>query len=260
MTNQGPIPQVSLRDVLNAERDSAFAALNKIQIGTIVSYDATKQKAQVQLVNKRIVYNTPMTTSVVPPDPQLVPYPVFVDVPVFVFSGGGSFLSMPIAAGDTCIVLFNDRDLDPWCTNGTTGAAPNSARMHSLADGIALVGIRPFSNPLAGISATDIVIKHSSGDSLTLNGTLTSLTRANGTNITAKDGSAEITTSSGVSVKADDTAGAVLITNGGTTLKTVLDLLCTALTSWVDTRGDKPNPATVALITAAQAQIDTLLE
>ena len=258
MTNQGPIPQVSLRDVLNAERDSAFAAMNKVQIGTIVSYDATKQKAQVQLVNKRVVYNTPMTTSVVPPDPQLLPYPVFVDVPVFVFSGGGSFLSMPIAAGDTCLVLFNDRDLDPWCTNGTTGAAPNSTRMHSLADGIALVGLRPFSNPLAGISATDIIFKHSSGDSLTLNGTLASLARANGTNITAKDGSAELTTSAGGSVKVDGTK--VLISDGAITLKTVLDALCTALTSWVDTRGDSPNPATVALITAAKLQADTLLE
>lgn len=258
MTNQGPIPQVSLRDVLNAERDSAFAALNKIQVGTIVSYDATKQKAQVQLVNKRVVYNTPMTTSVVPPDPQLVPYPVFVDVPVFVFSGGGSFLSMPIAAGDTCLVLFNDRDLDPWCTNGTTGAAPNSTRMHSLADGIALVGIRPFSNPIAGTSATDIIVKHSSGDSLTLNGTLAGLARANGTNITAKDGSAEITTAAGATVKADGTK--VLISDGAITLKTVLDALCTALTSWVDTRGDSPNPATVALITAVKLQADTLLE
>lgn len=258
MTNQGPIPQVSLRDVLNAERDSAFAALNKIQVGTIVSYDATKQKAQVQLVNKRVVYNTPMTTSVVPPDPQLVPYPVFVDVPVFVFSGGGSFLSMPIAAGDTCLVLFNDRDLDPWCTNGTTGAAPNSTRMHSLADGIALVGIRPFSYPLAGTSATDIIVKHSSGDSLTLNGTLAGLARANGTNITAKDGSAEITTAAGATVKADGTK--VLISDGAITLKTVLDALCTALTSWVDTRGDSPNPATVALITAVKLQADTLLE
>jgi hypothetical protein len=258
MTNQGPIPQVSLRDVLNSERDNAFAALNKVQIGTIVAYDATKQKAQVQLVNKRVVYNTPMTTSVVPPDPQLVPYPVFVDVPVFVFSGGGSFLSMPIAAGDTCLVLFNDRDLDPWCTNGTTGAAPNSTRMHSLADGIALVGIRPFSHPLAGTSATDIIVKHSSGDSLTLNGTLAGLARANGTNITAKDGSAEITTAAGATVKADGTK--VLISDGAITLKTVLDALCTALTSWVDTRGDSPNPATVALITAAKLQADTLLE
>jgi hypothetical protein len=59
-------------------------------------------------------------------------------------------------------------------------------------------------------------------------------------------------------VKVD--ASGVLVSNGAITLKTVLDALCTALTSWVDTRGDSPNPATVALITAVKLQADTLLE
>ena len=70
---------------------------------------------------------------------------------MFVLFGGKAFIGMPIAAGDPCIVLFNDRDLDIWFKNGTTGAAPNSLRMHSAADGIAIVGIRPVTNPVPGL-------------------------------------------------------------------------------------------------------------
>ena len=44
------------------------------------------------------------------------------------------------------------------------------------------------------------------------------------------------------------------------TLKTALDALCAALTSWVDTRGDAPNSGTVAAINAAKAQIDGILK
>jgi hypothetical protein len=151
MTNQGPINEPGLRSVLDAERQVAFSNLNKVQVGIIQSFNPAKQSVTVQLVIQRAVYNAPMEGSLVPPDPVIYPYPLLVDVPVFVLTGGSAYVAMPIAAGDPCVVLFNDRDLDPWWTNGTTGAPPNSARLHSLADGIALVGIRPATNPVPGI-------------------------------------------------------------------------------------------------------------
>ena len=151
MTNQGPINEPGLRSVLDGERLVAFSNLNKVQVGIIQSFNPSKQSATVQLVIQRAVYNTPMEGSLVPPDPTIYVYPLLVDVPVFVLAGGIGYIQMPILAGDPCIVLFNDRDLDPWWTNGTTGAPPNSARLHSLADGIALVGIRPATKPVPGI-------------------------------------------------------------------------------------------------------------
>jgi len=41
-------------------------------------------------------------------------------------------------------------------------------------------------------------------------------------------------------------------------LKTILDEIITDLTSWVDTRGDYANPATMALLNATKAKIDEL--
>jgi hypothetical protein len=147
----GPIVTPGLRALFDTERGSAAVNINKIQIGTIQSWTPGSQSATVQLVNQRVVFNTPQPGSQTPADPKIIPYPLLVDVPVFVLSGGTAFLGMPIAPGDPCIVLFNDRDLDPWWTTGNTGAAPNTARVHSLADGMALVGVRPSTNPIAGL-------------------------------------------------------------------------------------------------------------
>jgi hypothetical protein len=151
MTNQGPIPQPDLQSILGQDRDSAYSALACVRIGTIVAYDATKQKATIQLVNPSEVWNQAPVGGAIPAAPAVYPIPPLQDVPVLQICGGSAYLGMPIKAGDTCIVWFNDRDLDPWASNGTTGAVPNSTRMHSLADGIALVGVRPFTNPLSNL-------------------------------------------------------------------------------------------------------------
>jgi hypothetical protein len=159
MRNQGSIPEQDLRALLDSEQVRLFAKFNGCRVGVINSY--ANQKAVVQLVNTQAVFNTPMTSSVEPTKPTLYPYPLLVDVPVFVLSGGAGYITCPISKGDPCIVLFNDRDLDPWFTAGTLGAPPNSTRMHSLADGIALVGIRPATNPIPS-NGSAIVVHHPS--------------------------------------------------------------------------------------------------
>jgi hypothetical protein len=52
---------------------------------------------------------------------------------------------MPIAADDTCLVLFNDRNMDDWYLTGKI-SAPADNRIHSIADGIVLVGIRSLAD------------------------------------------------------------------------------------------------------------------
>ena len=156
MTNQGPYVQPDLRSLLDSERDVTLANINKVLVGTVQSYNAATQSALIQPVIQRAVFNTAMTTSAVPPDPTIYNFPLLVDVPVFVFSGGGAYFSMPISKGDFAVVLFSDVDLDPWWSNGTLNAVPNSARRHSLADGLAIVGLRPKGQPInAGNWPTD---------------------------------------------------------------------------------------------------------
>ena len=157
MNGLPPIVDPALRDVLQQHAQEIYATLNCHQLGTIVSFDAAKQTASISMNVRRLVYNQqvqadPLSNQPTPTTPNVINYPVLVDCPVFVLTGGGSFLTMPIKKGDTCLVLFNDRDIDSWFASGAV-VPPNSWRMHSLSDGMAIVGFRSLANVLSGYSS-----------------------------------------------------------------------------------------------------------
>lgn len=117
-------------------------------LGTIQSFDATKQTAQITINYNRSYINPDNTLS-------FEPYPLLVDCPVVFMFGGNGRLTMPITTGDTCVVLFNDRDIDNWFTTGNV-TLPNTSRLHSLSDGIAIVGLRSLGNKLSNYSSTAV--------------------------------------------------------------------------------------------------------
>lgn len=223
LQNLGPYKvSPDVRSVLNSHLDEIFSRVNCHQIGTIRSFDDDTQTASVSLVLQRAVYNNPPVGSQVQAQPTVYSYPILVAVPCIVLGGGQASLQLPIAAGDECLVLFNDRDLDPWLTYGTNPGLPNSLRMHSLSDGIAIVGIRSLPNALLNYDST----------------------RARLVN-----GDSEIAVGTKLRLK-----------NATTDLQTVLDNLATVLTAWVNTGGSTPNPATLAAIAAFKTLVDSLLE
>lgn len=126
----GPQSQVQIRDVLDRTKDDVFYNLNCVQVGSIVSYDPAKNTASLQIGMKRQL-----------PNNEIIDYPVLQDCPVFFLSGGQSYMSMPIQVGDSCLILFNDRDIDTWWATGESNV-PNTPRAHSLSDAICLVGVR----------------------------------------------------------------------------------------------------------------------
>ncbi len=122
-----------LKEVLDDFKVSLFSELNCHSIGTIESFNIENQTASINIVYRKVINN------------EIYKYPLLIDCPVVVMSGGVASLRMPIVVGDTCLVFFNDRDIDNWYEGGHT-ATLNSDRMHSLSDGIALVGIRSLQN------------------------------------------------------------------------------------------------------------------
>lgn len=128
------------------------------QVGVIKSFDAAKQTAQIQICVLRQVPDLDSQ----PPVFKSVPYPLLLDCPVFVPAGGSGYLTFPVTAGDSCLVLFNDRDIDIWFDTGGT-ALPNSQRAHDLSDGLALVGFRNKANALAAYSTTGAELAFAGG-------------------------------------------------------------------------------------------------
>ena len=110
-------------------------SMNCISIGTIQSFDSTDQTATILLNYKSKDLYTGNETD----------YQPLVKCPVFILNGGGAYITFPITKGDQCLVLFCDREIDTWFTKGGTNA-PQSARVHDLNDGIALIGIRGGGN------------------------------------------------------------------------------------------------------------------
>lgn len=132
------IPQSApqLTDVIKSAAKYIANNFNCIQVGKIKTFDATKATASIQIMVKRVF-----------PD-RTVSYPLLINCPVYAVQGGQGSVYMPVQAGDDCIVLFADRNIDIWHKNGIE-AAPKSSRCHDLADGIALVGIRSLASPPA---------------------------------------------------------------------------------------------------------------
>ncbi len=131
------IPDPDLRALLNAHRAEIFGSFNAHQVGEVVSFDEDVQTATVKIsLNKQVVDFTKS-----PPAYVYLPYPLLTDCPVYSPSGGKGWLTFPVTAGDPCLVLFNDRDLDNWFEGGGN-VPPNSDRKHDLSDGLVIVGFR----------------------------------------------------------------------------------------------------------------------
>lgn len=69
---------------------------------------------------------------------------VFPDVMAFWFGGGSSYETWPVAAGDYCLLIIQERCIDRWA-DGTDFAEPPEARMHDYSDSIALCGLKNLS-------------------------------------------------------------------------------------------------------------------
>lgn len=95
---------------------------------------------KIRAVNDTTVDVEPSMARVV--DGAVIPLPVFANVPPVTLQGGSSRLNMPLAVGDSCLLLISERCFDTWYI-GQDGAQPLEARMHDYSDGFALVGINP---------------------------------------------------------------------------------------------------------------------
>lgn len=124
-----PLKEPQLADVLTVMKTQLLINLNCVKVGRITAFHAATHTADVQVLFQRV-----LKTGVV------ASYPKLQNCPVFTLQGGGASVQLPIAVGDTCLLLFADRNLDSWYLNGNE-QPPLDGRLHDLSDGVALVGL-----------------------------------------------------------------------------------------------------------------------
>lgn len=143
--------------LLQRHKTNILQTLNCFKVGTIQSFDAVKRRASVQIIFSRVL--------AVPANDgkQVQNYPILLECPVYTFQGGGGYLSMPVAKGDECLVIFSDSDLDAWLDQGSAAPlVPYSARRHDLSDGVVLVGLNSTPKPLSpAVTASEVSLAYS---------------------------------------------------------------------------------------------------
>lgn len=160
------VAEPDMEALLDLFKLDVMQSVNSVGVGVVEAFDEDNQLAQVSLAYKRIVKGA------------AVDYPVLVDCPVFVLSGGAAQITFPVAVGDECLVLFNDRNMDNWYSSGTTQPVATN-RIHALTDAIALVGLRSqrrliqaydmlhallaWGDVQVGVSETKVLVRNGTG-------------------------------------------------------------------------------------------------
>lgn len=161
MSSIDPTPQTinppSINALLDVLSRDIMKSINCARVGKIIDYDpgvasvrpptATVQIAQ-QMVTS-IAFDGTRTYADYPPLPL---------VPVIFLGGGNYSITWPIKAGDECLLIFHDRELDNWFTNGA-GLPPTTGRLHDIADALCIVGLRSGPRALGGVSTTSVQIR-----------------------------------------------------------------------------------------------------
>lgn len=206
--------------------------LNCHQVGTIQAFNAATQLATIQIVMTRQIAGV------------AVPYPLLVNCPVVVLKGGKAYMTFPIAVGDECLVLFNDRDIDNWWESSQTTLPPNSQRIHALSDGFAIPGISSKKNAIANYSTTAAVFGFNGDTEISL--------FSNG--VTADS---YLTILSQGKLTIHSNGSSIPMTANSVTLVSILDALMAALTTgWTDTNGDTPSGPTLTALGNVQTSLD----
>jgi phage gp45-like len=142
-------------EIINDLLQKITLALRVAMPASVESYDFKTQKADVKIEMQELYRND---TS--------IEYPILSGVPVIFPRCGGASITMPIKRGDTCLIVFLDRDSTSWLLGGKN-LKPKSMRNHHLSDAVAIMGLSPFVSKSAAKNNTDMLISFD-GSTITL--------------------------------------------------------------------------------------------
>jgi hypothetical protein len=144
-----------LEDVVVSALDTALQGVWTAMPGRIETYDATLQRANIQLTVKSGSIGEDGERDV-----QTIA--VINAVPVLHAGGGNYRLTMPVQRGDTVLVVFASRSIDAWLRSGGV-VDPQTDHHHDISDAIAITGLRDFAHPLSGVSTDHASIGYGGG-------------------------------------------------------------------------------------------------
>jgi hypothetical protein len=240
------IAEPSLRDLFDSFKREIMLSMFCVRIGEIVSFDGATRTATIQLQQKKVL-----------PDGTEVSQPQLLNCPVVFMLGGGAMLEMPVAEGDQCVVLFCDRDIEPWFNTGAE-AVPMTPRAHSIADGIALMGVIPTNSTVYpdSVSGSQVLLKFGSNN-VKLTSAVSELRFGSNVNLSLSSSDARLNNNGAYYSAA---SGKLKMANATTTLLTVMDAFIDVLVTLSTVPGGGPlNAGSIAALNAFKTTFASLL-
>ncbi len=142
---------MDLADVIQAAVSASRADLATALPGKVERYNVDTQTADVRPMLKRQV-PTPDG------DDIAEELPVIPSVPVLHPAGAGWFFHVPLQAGDTVLLLFQQADASEWERTGQL-SEPVDQRPHHLAHAVCIPGYRPQTMNVAELSPSNVVLR-----------------------------------------------------------------------------------------------------
>lgn len=196
--NETPTLEKAINDLIDNKLANAHTCLP----GIVKTYDPSTKRANIQPALKRKYI-----------DGNLVSLPIIPNVPVGFMQTQTSIISVPVKPGDDVLIIFSERSIDNWKTQGGE-AIPDDVRKFNLSDAFAIPIVKPLGAGLAADPGDAIRIEnilslgrfHEDGQikfenpnasiDIGADGTITS-TNAIATQIIAPDGTVTITNTNG---------------------------------------------------------------
>lgn len=147
---------MNLKNLLDLFKKDLMLNFNCHALATVQSFDSSNGTVKASINYKKTFMQRQGNGSYQPIQKD---YPLLVDCPVIMMQGGTAVLTFPITPGDSCMILFNDRDMDNWLYSGQVQEVA-SQRLHSFSDGVALVGLRSFNSPVEDYDSVRAVLRN----------------------------------------------------------------------------------------------------
>lgn len=141
-------------DKARRERSDFSRTLRVAITGVVTEVNYSSQTVSVQpTIREKIEINGTY---------QWVELPILINVPFFVYSGGGYCITLPVSPGDECLVIFADSCIDAWWQSGGVQNQVERRR-HDLSDGMAIVGFRSQVHTVPGYSGDSVQVRTEDG-------------------------------------------------------------------------------------------------
>lgn len=144
--------QASLNTIIDDSIESRLRELHTCTPGIIENFDTTTMRAEIQPTIKRVLING-----------ELKDMPKLINCPLGILRFGGFSFTVPIKAGDECMIHFTERSLDAWIQFGDI-RQPKDIRMHHESDAYFLPVHTSEKNKVIDYDADNVVLRNNLND------------------------------------------------------------------------------------------------